>query len=213
MRKRLVSERAITRAEEARLTIDALRDQVSMLRRALDRVAVGIVVINREGDIVVANETARELIRQTRVVQPQAGHRQSVNQVIECIARFDDGAPISRTIEVGGELDRIHLFSAPLDSATERSRTSRIIFLCNPARRLNATEHLLRELYQFTGAEAKLVLELVNGRSIDEASETLHITLNTARSHLKKVFAKTQTKKQGEVIRLVTSALAAVDLS
>ena len=57
------------------------------------------------------------------------------------------------------------------------------------------------------------MLELINGKSVDEASERLHITPNTARSHLKKIFSKTQTKKQGEIVRLVTSALAALDLS
>lgn len=211
------TERATTRLEEAQLLIQQLRYETVMLRRALDRIAVGVVLMKPDGNVIAANRKAREILAQKSetLSGSAAGSRQpTVRRVIDTIVESDDGSPVTRTIEVGEEpTERIHIFVAPLGNADSSDRSPKIIFLCNPSRPLAATENLLRELYQFTAAEAKLVLELINGKSVDEASERLHITSNTARSHLKKIFSKTQTKKQGEIVRLVTSALAALDLS
>lgn len=64
---------------------------------------------------------------------------------------------------------------------------------------------MLRDWYGLTPAEARVGLLLASGLSVDEIVERLGIGANTARTHLKNIFAKTDTRRQGELIRLLLS--------
>ena len=74
---------------------------------------------------------------------------------------------------------------------------------------LFATE-VLESLYQLTAAEAELVRLLSQGFSLDEAARERGVTINTARSQLKQVFSKTDTRRQGELMRLVLTGVASI---
>lgn len=64
---------------------------------------------------------------------------------------------------------------------------------------------MLRDWYGLTPAEARVAMLLASGLSVDEIVERLDIGANTARTHLKSIFAKTDTRRQGELIRLLLS--------
>lgn len=68
----------------------------------------------------------------------------------------------------------------------------------------------LRELYGLTEAESHLAELLCQGISLEEASRVRGVTMNTARSQLKQVFAKTHTSRQSELVRLVLSGIASM---
>jgi DNA-binding CsgD family transcriptional regulator len=66
----------------------------------------------------------------------------------------------------------------------------------------------LCRLYGLTRGEAALAVHLVRGKSIEEAATELFISLHTARTHLKRIFMKTDTHRQTElVLRILTVAL------
>ena len=62
---------------------------------------------------------------------------------------------------------------------------------------------MLRQAFQLTPSEARLALRLAGGKSLEEAAQEMAIAQETARSHLKSVFRKTSTHRQGELIALV----------
>ena len=68
---------------------------------------------------------------------------------------------------------------------------------------MNDVTGLLRATYGCTAREAALALTLAQGRTLAEAAGTLGISIHTARTHLKRVFRKTGTKRQTELLRLV----------
>jgi DNA-binding CsgD family transcriptional regulator len=84
------------------------------------------------------------------------------------------------------------------------------IFVADPSARLFAGPEALTELYQLTHSEAELVRLLASGLSLEEAAERRGVSLNTARSHLKHVFAKTDTSRQGELVRLIISGVGQI---
>ena len=51
---------------------------------------------------------------------------------------------------------------------------------------------------------------LSSGHSLDEAARLRHVTMNTVRTQLKRVFAKTQTGGQAELVQMVLTGVAAV---
>jgi len=61
----------------------------------------------------------------------------------------------------------------------------------------------LRRLYGLTPAEARLAQALVAGEHLNDIAEHLGITKETARSQLKAVFAKTDTHRQAELVRVL----------
>jgi DNA-binding CsgD family transcriptional regulator len=64
---------------------------------------------------------------------------------------------------------------------------------------------ILQALYQLTAAESRLADALLQGLEVRDAAEALGITFETARFHLKRVFAKTGVGRQTELIRLMLS--------
>ena len=69
------------------------------------------------------------------------------------------------------------------------------------AQRLDTTR--LSIAFGLTTAEAKLTAQLAGGGGIDAAAASLGVSRETARSQLKAVFAKTNTRRQAELAALV----------
>jgi DNA-binding CsgD family transcriptional regulator len=57
--------------------------------------------------------------------------------------------------------------------------------------------------FGLTAAEAKLAAKLASGVGIDAAASSLGVSRETARSQLKAVFAKTNTRRQAELAGLL----------
>ena len=78
-----------------------------------------------------------------------------------------------------------------------------VVVLVDPDRRAEPSEADLRMLFGLTAAEARLAAALGSGRSLEESADGLCISKQTARSQLKHVFSKTDTKRQGELVALL----------
>jgi DNA-binding CsgD family transcriptional regulator len=68
----------------------------------------------------------------------------------------------------------------------------------------------VRKLFDLTRKEAQLAMCLTNGRSLREAATDLGITLNTARAHLRSIFAKTGIDRQARLVRAILRSVAAL---
>jgi DNA-binding CsgD family transcriptional regulator len=62
----------------------------------------------------------------------------------------------------------------------------------------------LKALHGMTEAEARLTCGLLNGTRVEDYAEHAGISMNTARTHLKAIFAKTETTRQAELVRLLS---------
>ena len=78
-----------------------------------------------------------------------------------------------------------------------------LVFVVDPEARRASPEAWLREAYGLTGAEARLAVALANGASLDDVADATSTAIGTLRTHLKHVLAKTGTRRQSELVRLV----------
>ncbi|KIC09056.1 hypothetical protein RA19_17370 [Leisingera sp. ANG-M1] len=62
---------------------------------------------------------------------------------------------------------------------------------------------LLQQEFHLTPAEASVAVQLSKGLSLKQAAQHLNISIWTARSHLRAVFQKTNTHRQGELVSLL----------
>ena len=82
-------------------------------------------------------------------------------------------------------------------------RAAALVFIADPESRRELPPALMRRLYALTPAETRLVEALVNGRTLQEAADTIGVRLNTVRNQLRSVLGKTGTRRQAELVRLV----------
>jgi DNA-binding CsgD family transcriptional regulator len=62
----------------------------------------------------------------------------------------------------------------------------------------------LVQVFDLSPAEARLAQKLARGKSLEEASQSLEIKLNTARSQLSAIFQKTGTRRQARLVALLS---------
>jgi DNA-binding CsgD family transcriptional regulator len=63
----------------------------------------------------------------------------------------------------------------------------------------------VRDLFDLTSAEARLAAALASGRSLKEATASSNITVKTGRTYLSRIFSKTRTRQQSELVALLKS--------
>ncbi len=63
--------------------------------------------------------------------------------------------------------------------------------------------HLLNRLFGLTTAQTRVAVKLASGFSLEQAASELGVSMETARQHLKAIFTKTDTHRQGELVALL----------
>lgn len=80
-----------------------------------------------------------------------------------------------------------------------------MVFVGDPSSSPRPRGAFMQQLYGLTPTESRLADLLLEGLDVREAAERLHTSLGTARFHLKRVFAKTGTRRQTQLMRLMLS--------
>ena len=96
-----------------------------------------------------------------------------------------------------------------LDTLLGADNRTALMKIFDPDMSLEIDTRVPIRLYGFTRGEATLAAHLVLGKSIEEAAADLGITPHTARSQLKRIFMKTDTHRQTElVVQMLPAALS-----
>jgi DNA-binding CsgD family transcriptional regulator len=82
-----------------------------------------------------------------------------------------------------------------------------VIFISDPDREPVSEACIFAELFGLTPAEARLARILAAGDSLKDAAEQLAVAESTVKSQLKSIFAKTDTSRQSQLVRLVLLTL------
>ncbi|TPL46401.1 helix-turn-helix transcriptional regulator [Mesorhizobium sp. B2-4-6] len=78
-----------------------------------------------------------------------------------------------------------------------------VVVILDPDSDPQPPEAILRSCFGLTAAEAGLARHISSGRKLESIADELGIRYETARNHLKAVFAKTQTHRQSELVALL----------
>lgn len=88
----------------------------------------------------------------------------------------------------------------PIFGLSSIAQSLAVIFLTLPEAPPETPAESIRRLFDLTPAQAKLCEVLVSGLSLDEASERLLISPQTARTQLKRIFGAMGVRRQSELI-------------
>jgi DNA-binding CsgD family transcriptional regulator len=86
--------------------------------------------------------------------------------------------------------------------------TGLIVTLLDLTQHVMVDQDLLRRAYELTASEARVCSLLANGESVDDVSERLQISPNTARTHIKRIFSKTGATRQAGLVKLILNTAA-----
>jgi DNA-binding CsgD family transcriptional regulator len=79
-----------------------------------------------------------------------------------------------------------------------------VVVLIDPDERPQPQEAHVRTAFGLSPAEARLAVRLASGERLEHAAEALGVTYETARTELKRVFAKTEVSRQSELVALLS---------
>lgn len=102
------------------------------------------------------------------------------------------------------------LMVAPVhdDAQPANVHRSALLFAFDPAAAPQLTPGRIRKLFSLTNAEAALAVALCSGQTLDSFAQERSVALSTVKTHLKNVFAKTNTNRQTELVSLILASPA-----
>jgi DNA-binding CsgD family transcriptional regulator len=199
-----------------------LGTEISLAKTVLDRVEEPLCCIDDRGRLMQTNAAFAEKLRKGDIVSESAGtlhfsspgaHAEFLRALRACNmialgARSEDReARLTFTVN-GSDNSTAHVTVVPLLAVPTQSRSGNA---CTLVRiddfHSTPTAERLQQLLGITAAEARLVSRLFAGGSLGSIAKELNISPNTAKTHLASVFFKTGTKRQRELITLVSALL------
>jgi DNA-binding CsgD family transcriptional regulator len=190
---------------------------------AMEPLAVGVILVSKDARVIFANGSAQRLLKHRdglmtdrnglRAVQSREAA--ALRALISCTVascgpgQSQSGGGINVTRANGRRALQVMVSPIrPQQSLHLGERAVAAIYVTDPDQVSEKPEVVLVRLYGLTPSEAKVAALIVRGMSARQAAEGLAISYNTVKSHLKRVFAKTGTKRQGDLIRLIVGRAA-----
>ncbi len=192
------------------------RLQVALAQSALRRLGVGQLAFDASGRVLATDTQAEELLSFVAEPGPGPGRRlqlaPKVSQALEdaCASLSSGSTDVSLPLPL--DLQRglwISLRKAEL-SLREPCVFPAAIGALRVVRREDpaSARDTLAAMYGLSMNEASLAHQLSMGESIVEAGRKLRLTPETARNYSKRVYAKTGTSSQADLVRLILTGLA-----
>ncbi len=189
------------RLEQARNTVQALR-----------QIGLPAAVLRASGQVLAHNDLLEDL---SEVFLPTAGGGMaladaSANALLQqAIARNEDNGVV-RSIAVPAAKSRpaliVHLLPLRRDAHDIFSGGDILVAATAvSASALVPSPSILSGLFDLSPAEARLAAALATGRSLGEVANESGIAVKSARTYLDRIFQKTGTNRQGQLVALLKS--------
>jgi DNA-binding CsgD family transcriptional regulator len=191
----------------------------------LDRSPAAVLFLDERRRIVYANHNAEALRANSDGIRLSANDivlvRRQDNDRLQClIARAL--SPIAPSGECPGGVMQAPrpsskrpytILVAPVSRqypALSAVRPAVCVIISDPESERSLPAHRLQTAFGLTEAEARLAALLATGEELRSSAEKLGITYGTARTRLAGIFQKTETHRQGELIKLLLTTLTMV---
>lgn len=205
---RLIPHLRIALDLHARLTTTQAESQ--LFSSAMADLAVATLILDRDGRIMRRNAVAARMLEDGGVIADRNGRLEPRTGAAS--------AAITRILAAPPPAGEESLFEIALPDGPVLNGRARAVptsaygdgawlalFLTDPTRPAGPSSESLRDRFQLTRAEAALAVQMVEGVALADAAAALDIAYNTARSHLRAIFAKTGTHRQVQLVTLLRS--------
>jgi DNA-binding CsgD family transcriptional regulator/PAS domain-containing protein len=191
------------------------RSERESLRDFMDQLPVAILLVSRGGRVHLRNHRAQELLAQRDGICLRQGYlagttARSTVELRELVANAastpSDGDEEHFVISRGPE--RLPLISVAYPGravgANDDAAEPMVVVVIKDPQADSA--HSIADFikaYDITHAEARLIETLGEGYGLFEAARQLGVSKNTARTHMRNIYAKVGTHRQSDLVRLL----------
>jgi DNA-binding CsgD family transcriptional regulator len=207
----------LRRALEIKDRLDLAKIRHDTVGRCLDSLSFAVLILDEDGQVVEASTSARELLGAA-----ESGIRCNADGTLWL--REPAGRDLNHWIAKGvapehnrdGLLHVARPLGRPVSITVTRlpemntswiggRRPCWMLLLFDPDRHLGASTELIARDMGVSVREAEVAALLANGCDLAIVAQRLHISVHTARTHLKSIFSKTGICSQADLVRRVAS--------
>lgn len=188
------------------------------LETVVDDLSDGVILLNRRGEVVFLNRNAHKFINRKDALHVDDRRRLRVDgseraKDLERLLRnaVSDSADKGRRDKFGanmllprqgeGEPYKLLVLSVPKEPLLpDFDSPSAVLFINEGEGSPVRLELHLAKHYGLTSTEARLAAMLLKGLSLSDSADQMEISMNTVRTHLKRIFTKTNTCRQGQLV-------------
>jgi DNA-binding CsgD family transcriptional regulator len=181
----------------------------------LDASETASILLDGAGRILHMNQAAQQIalaadgfaVDIDRIVPTDSALRAEFGALLTACAAADLGHP-------GGALALprstgarpLQILIAPLRIAGNGGSAVRVLLLAtDPDHAIVFPDNVLRQIYGLTPAEIEIANALLTGLSLEEIARLRHVSGATVRAQMKRLLAKTQTSRQADLVRLLST--------
>ena len=183
-----------------------------MLLGILDHFAIGILLVNERGSVLHANSAARALLAKELQLAGAASDMFPFGRVKGCVrsvlSRATGRALALRSTETDRPLfvtvTPIHSGMDDASPSTSWPSQAALVILCDLDSPASLPVASMAEAYGLTEAEARVAQAASGGAGIGDIAHQLGLSPNTVKTHLRRIYEKTGTKRQAELARVMT---------
>ena len=200
----------------------------SMLRffeEAMGRLSIGSVVLDSQGNVSSMNDCARELLRDAQVLAVRGGRL--------CCAEGIDGRALGRAVDLAlaahrnrcrsqrgvglqlGSSGKSGLFDVVIrpfvgdHMLQSGEQPAAVVYISdNHSSGLCLDPALLAAMYGLTPSESRIATQVARGMTLDEAADALHVSINTVKTHLRRLYEKLDANRQPQVVARLNRSIA-----
>lgn len=207
----------ISLALENRWRLRQAGELTAVMKAVVDRYPHPSVLVDADGRIVHRNRSAVAAsllsaglrVEDNRLAAATPVDRAALRETIREIASAArDGRDTTRAMTLsvpgGHHPGVVSMHAAGRAFSAERGETDELVLIATRNPHIAHDIHTCSFVKQFrlSPAQARVSVMIVSGHSLADTALRLHVSENTARSHLKQVFQKTNTHGQMELVHL-----------
>ncbi len=186
----------------------------------LDELKTATFLLDGIGTITHTNESGRDILDRRDFLRAEQGRLIATDPQLNRILRdavaasiLGDGAARSESIALpfvahDGERFVGHLL--PLTTGRRRETgiaydATAVLFVGRASLDTTAASDIIRKIFRLSPAEARVLLTVVELGGVSETARRLDIAESTVKTHLGRIFTKTDTKRQADLVKLVAA--------
>lgn len=210
----------IARAWRVRRVLDDWRGRAGGMATALDLLDRGVIITGPDGHVRFANRAADRLLSRGDGIDATRGclrarRPHKTAQLLTMIGRAAGTAVGSDAVAVDAlALDRgegqtpLAVIAEPIapghsGGMGHGSHGGAVLFVSDSDASVRPTPMRLAAVYGLTAAEAQVAAHIAVGEGVGAAADAQGISENTAKTHLKAVFAKVGVNRQSQLVRRI----------